>query len=136
VWGLADRIQNAVDPDEPSFFLSFMHSLFTPAQGILDALAYGLTNTVIRRGCRKIIFPFYEPMAVPHHEIDKNEPQSKFVDYYDSNVHELENDSLLSDQTDDMADMGHPHVAYRAMPLEAERKQSTGEGGHVSDVGV
>eukprot|EP00753_Platysulcus_tardus_P005965 PLAT13825.1.p1 GENE.PLAT13825.1~~PLAT13825.1.p1 ORF type:complete len:319 (+),score=61.94 PLAT13825.1:46-957(+) len=47
LWSTANRIQNAVAPNSPVFFLLAMHSLFSPLQGFLNALVYGLNKKVL-----------------------------------------------------------------------------------------
>eukprot|EP00762_Andalucia_godoyi_P004933 ANDGO_01403.mRNA.1 G-protein coupled receptor 1 len=39
IWAIANRIQNAVQPNDPVFFLVFMHGLLVPLQGFTDAIA-------------------------------------------------------------------------------------------------
>jgi len=54
VWGFVHRIEDA-SSNQTAYFIAVMHAVFTPLQGLLDAMLYGLTNTVIRDGCRHII---------------------------------------------------------------------------------
>eukprot|EP00164_Ancoracysta_twista_P000108 GFYU01000156.1.p1 GENE.GFYU01000156.1~~GFYU01000156.1.p1 ORF type:complete len:321 (-),score=53.01 GFYU01000156.1:123-1085(-) len=50
VWsfGTINRIQNSLDPDNPSFFLTVLHVVFMSLQGFFNFLAYGMTAAVRR----------------------------------------------------------------------------------------
>lgn len=46
VWGLVNRAQNYVSPQQPIFSLYLMHAIFSPLQGFFNALVYGLNQSV------------------------------------------------------------------------------------------
>mmetsp|Transcript_25529 Transcript_25529/g.82260 ORF Transcript_25529/g.82260 Transcript_25529/m.82260 type:complete len:319 (-) Transcript_25529:52-1008(-) len=47
VFSVINRLQNAVDPNNPVLFLYIMQSFFEPLQGLGNALVYGLNKMVI-----------------------------------------------------------------------------------------
>ena len=51
-WSIVDRMQNILG-DEPSFFLALLHSMFSPMQGIINALLYGCNYQLVRQ-CRYV----------------------------------------------------------------------------------
>jgi len=50
IWGITNRIQNTVDPTYPIYELYVLHTFFTPFQGFLNAVCYGLTEQKLRTG--------------------------------------------------------------------------------------
>jgi len=52
IWGIINRIQNAIDPSYKIYELYVLHTFFTPFQGFMNAIAYGLTEQKLRVGYR------------------------------------------------------------------------------------
>lgn len=54
VWSLLNRLQNAFQPDDPSFTLYLLHAFFSPLQGFCNALLYGF-NLTVRMHYRRLL---------------------------------------------------------------------------------
>eukprot|EP00002_Diphylleia_rotans_P035943 TRINITY_DN7880_c0_g1_i1.p1 TRINITY_DN7880_c0_g1~~TRINITY_DN7880_c0_g1_i1.p1 ORF type:complete len:306 (+),score=46.24 TRINITY_DN7880_c0_g1_i1:50-967(+) len=61
IWGITNRIQNLIYPDNPQFFLYCAHSFFTPLFGFCNSVVYGFSRNM-RQEYRKLLSrePSYE----------------------------------------------------------------------------
>ena len=47
IWGVINRLQNFADRDHPSFTLYMLTSLFSPLQGMFNAIVYGFNQRLM-----------------------------------------------------------------------------------------
>ena len=47
VWSVINRFQNLANPNAPVYALYVLHSIFSPLQGLCNALVYGVNKTLL-----------------------------------------------------------------------------------------
>jgi hypothetical protein len=82
IWGIIDRIQNLASPT-PSFALTLLHAFFAPCQGLLDAIAYGFTNNIVRNAAKRLICCRWRDLshAIANGGLDNDDSSVSRADY-------------------------------------------------------